>query len=66
MGFSFFKTISTQSPNPIQFFGYFWVGLTGFLGLPNPCIPLGNTTHVESTPIKIIYLFFIIFNVINT
>jgi len=36
MGFSFFKTISTQSPYPTHFFGFFLGGFDGFFGFTQP------------------------------
>jgi len=39
MGFSFFKTISTQSPNPTHFFRFFLLGLTGFWVYPTHAHP---------------------------
>lgn len=58
MGFLVFKSISTQLLDPIHFFGFFWVGLTGFCGLAQPMYtPIGIYQKVEwSEDVKSIFL----------
>jgi len=45
--FSFLETILIQLPDPNPFLLDFFVGLTRFSGIPNPCTPLFLTTTVN-------------------
>jgi len=54
-GFSIFRNITTQLPNPTHFFGFFGGVWPGFLGWPNPWTPLIVTYHCLSLSIIIFF-----------